>query len=269
MTTGSSSSEHFRSWLAVIISLAALIVSSIAFIAPLRGAQEAKDASVAAFLDRLVEPSARSTITAGARTEADSAADEYTRLLSQIWEAWEYSEGAGTVEKGSWEKIEDGYSVCFPKLDLLTSGCQKMSDFQFADGSPTIVRFSIDDVPVERLVDRTRSSITTDDESTIDVWSVGVLTDPSFETKTVVLWTSMRDGESHPQGTTYSLSTFDAQNEREEWLEDPAVRLRAPIGRYEAVLGGFRTKAEANLIYSCWLVEPATSPDCVWLNLSL
>lgn len=261
-------SKARRDRIAIGIALLAAALSGVAILYPAFTETSERDRAVEDFLDGLVQPSARSALTSVNETQEASSASSYVYLVSKIWEAWEYSEGAvSTADPGTWEREGDGYKVCFPDITMLTSDCQRFAKFKFEENTANIARFSIDSIPVGELVDSDSSSISTQDSVEPRVQVVGVLTDPSFDMKTIVLWTSMRSGSTVPVGSTFGLTSMMAENEKEELLADPVFRFQSSISRYEAVLGGVRTEAQTNLIYSCWHFEPAASESCVWLNL--
>lgn len=261
--------EPRRSNVAVVVAVAALVVSIAAFATPLIREATEKDAAVRAFLQSVIEPSSRAQLVAVNRTQEDSAANTYAYVLANIWRAWESSEGRGEAEPGKVEARSDGkWSVCFPEIDLLPD-CQIFADFQFEPGTSSITRFSVDDVPVGELVRYRSSEITTIDDLGPEVWLTAALTDPDFEMETLIFWTQMGDGEERDRGSTYRLTSMQVQTEREEWLDDPILRFPTDIARYEAVLGGIRTFEEVNLVYACWTYMPEGTETCNWLNLSL
>lgn len=258
-----------RDWVAIAIALLAVIVSAAALLLPIAQEDTEQETAIESFLEGIVQPAVRSVMTADNETEPGSEASDYVYLISKVWEAWEYAEGVATEEAGSWQAQGDGYEVCFPKIALLSSDCQHFARFKFEQDTANIKRFSIDTIPVGNLIDTEWSSISTDEKMEPQVDIAGVLTDPSFSTKTVIMWTVLRHGYKRSLGSTYGLTSMQAQNEKEEWLEDPEFRFQRRIGRYEAVYGGVRTEAQTNLIYSCWKFRPKTHESCVWLNLSL
>ncbi|MGK9148030.1 hypothetical protein KXS11_10435 [Plantibacter flavus] len=254
--------------IALVLSALALAVSVFTFVAPIRGQVDARNTAVEAFLDRIVDASTLSQISAGAMTQAGSAANDYVQIMGYIWEGWEYAEGLGGVDDGTYTQIDSGYKVCFPQVDVLTAECQVFDRFQFADGTDTITRFSIDEVPVEKLVNLRSSSVQAG-ESVPSAHLRGTLFDPTFESKSVVLSIGLNAAESYPVGTTIELSSVRIQDAGEHWLPDPVFELRPTISRYESVRGVLRTSGSANLVYACWTVQPTGTSTCAWMNLSL
>lgn len=270
MTNPPTTLPSTRSGIAIIVSIAALIVSVVAFAAPLVREATEKEETVAAFLDNITQSSSRSQLVAVNRTQADSAASTYAYVLGYIWEAWEGSEGRGQAEPGRFQPLGGGkWSVCFPKIDLLTSKCQTFGDFQFAPNTSNIIQFSIDEIPVGELVVYRPSSITTIDDLGPKVYLHAIMTDPDFQQETVVLWAAMDNAETFPKGSTFRLVSMAVQTEREEFLAQPILRFPTNIARYESALGAVRTFESVNLIYGCWIYDPEANEVCNWLNLSL
>jgi hypothetical protein len=251
---------------ALVISAGALGVSAIAYFGPIAQAAQDRDASIRLFLKAITRVGTNAVLEAKTHTVESSSADTYVSVLADIWRSRQAGAEDG-LKAGHWSKRDDTYDVCFPKGAVIGTGCQTFADFQFGENSTEISRFSIDSLPVDSLAFRQRGSIDTESYS-VEVDLTAVLVDPVKHTKTIAFRSSLSQAETYPVGTSFSLQSMRAQNEKEEWLDDPHTVLESSISRYESAWGASRMDQSANLIEACWSV-PSDSSPCGWLNLSL
>lgn len=270
MSESNDSGRAARSWIAILISVAALCVSVLAYATPILDKQWGRSSTIGAFLNALIQPTSRGVKAGAIEAEPDSAASKYVTVLGTVWTAWEGAFG-GPATLGSGSVSESGsgkYEVCFPDIDVLPAGCQTFGDFEFTTDDQNIVRFSVNGTPVAEMTDTSAASVTTIEHGRVQVWSQVALIDPDATKQTLVFWTALAGNTSNPK-LAYSLDSLYVQNGQEEELTDVVSHSPDRISRYDSALAVIRTDVAAHLIYSCWTIHPAEKDYCVWLNLDL
>ncbi|MCC6497949.1 MAG: hypothetical protein IT193_16980 [Propionibacteriaceae bacterium] len=115
--------------------------------------------------DSAREAAVAQALAASSRIEVDrslssvadgSAADRYLKAILWVWTAEADAVGTSmndfTAGGGSMEQSLDGFRVCYPGLGTMPETCVQVSAFVHDADTGLVNRFSLDGVPVDRLV---------------------------------------------------------------------------------------------------------------------
>jgi hypothetical protein len=266
VTTGESS------WIpiaAIVLSLVAIIVTVWTAIYPSIATDHTRNDNARGYLELVISAQVHAPLSARSYTRADSDADDFAVVVSNVWKALPYT--AAEREKltaGSVTSLGDGrFDVCFPHLEVEFFGgqCVEAARFEFNDQN-LIQRFTIDDLMVDSVMTPEGSELTkltTGDDDPVDIYAAGTLRDAKTDEQVSVFWLQRHPAANRDEFTA-TFETVTAENASQKEVEIFESRFPGSLSSRETSYAVIQTTQHAKYLKTCWTGVPNLDEQCEW-----
>ncbi|ANP73034.1 hypothetical protein [Cryobacterium arcticum] len=251
------------------LSLLAVFVTLWVAIFPSIETDNIRNDNARDYLELVISTQAHVPLSARTFTVADSDADDFAVVVSNVWNALSYAQDEREkLIAGSVVSLGEGrFEVCFPVLDVKIFGgeCVEAARFEFTDQN-LIQRFTVDGLMVDSVMSPTsdgHNKLTRRDDDPVDIYAAGTLRYAKTDEQVSVFYLERHPAPDRDEFTA-TFGAVTAQDESEEDAEIMESRFPESLRPRETSYAVIRTTQHARYLATCWTGIPDVVEKCEW-----